>query len=179
MKKKKEHLEIKVNYHDPIDNFLSNMEQITSKYKIEQENQLDLQEIKQTAIKLIQKIAVIEQIEFDHALIGVCALMQSGAYLKSVTNRKVIIGGKEFSKKTLIYAAELINCNYTFRVIARSLNDVIAKIAYKYQIPGHLYSRYKIENVNIIVNNSIEQNRLNATFCADFQIENPKTPSSV
>lgn len=167
------------NQQDILDYFSQNFETVTNQYRIEQEQQIDYAHIRQTVIKLANKIATSEQTDINHALIGMCALFQTGAYLKSVTNRKIRVAGKEFTKKSLVYSAELTECKYTLRTLARYLNKIIVQIGYKYGIPGHLYSRFKIENANLIANNTPQDNLILSVYCTDFQIENPDTPPIV
>lgn len=159
-----------------IDNFDKNFEYIKEAYTLTTENIEDETEIRKIANELIHKYSKIDNITFEFAAIGICALMQSGAYLKSVPNRKITINNHEFTKKTLITASDLINNKYTLRSIARNLRKTIAKVAYEYNIVGHLYARYKIENANSIANNDTEINKKIAIYCTDFQIENPDTP---
>jgi len=162
-----------------LDNFLDNVENITDFYRFDQERLVDSELIHQTIDKITDKLASMNNVEYDHALIGICALFQSGAYLKSVTARRITIAGKEFTKKNLNYASDLVESKFTYRIIARYLNKTIATIALKYSIPGHLYSRFKVENANLVANNTQEKNMFLAAYCADFQIENPDTPSIV
>jgi hypothetical protein len=162
-----------------IDNFDKNFEYIKEAYTLTTENIEDETEIRKTANELIHKYSKIDNITFEFAAIGICALMQSGAYLKSVPNRKININNHEFTKKTLITASDLINNKYTLRSIARNLRKTIAKVAYEYNIVGHLYARYKIENPNTIANNDTEINKKIAIYCTDFQIENPDTPIAI
>lgn len=161
---------------DPIEMFNRNFDQIVKTYAITQELIEDEGPIRHKAIQIINKYAMIEQIPFDFAVIGVCGLLQSGAYLKSVTNRKITINNKEFTKKSLVFAAEQVDNKYTLRKIAKILRQTIVRIAYTYYIPGHLYSRFKIENANYIANLDPENIRIIASYCTDFQIENPNTP---
>jgi hypothetical protein len=172
MSKKDEQLDVLENFNNNLDNF-------TQQYPLERQTQLDETQLKQTVIKLATKIAGVEQISVDHALLGICSLFQSGAHLKSVTNRIITIGGKQFTKRSLVFAYETLNVKFTFREIARYLNKTIAEIAYRYNIPGNLYARFRLENANLIANNSLEENKKIATYCTDFQIENPDTPPIV
>lgn len=162
-----------------LENFIENIDQITETYSVTQDKKQDDIQIRNKVNETINKYASIEQIPFDFATIGMCALFQSGAYLKSVPNRKITINNHEFTKKSLIFAAEQVDNKFTLRAMARHLNKTIAKIAYKYDIPGHLYARFRIENANLIAQNDPETNKTIATYCADFQIENPDTPSVV
>lgn len=164
---------------DPIQNFENNFEEIANTYTIDLEQSEEEVPIKHKIIQIVNKYATIENVPFDLALIGICSLLQSGAYLKSVTNRKIKISNKEFTKKTLVFAAEQVDNKYTLRKIARVLKHIIAKVSYKYNIPGHLYSRFKIENANFIAQNTPETNRILATFCTDFQIDNIETPAII
>lgn len=164
---------------DLLEHFNTNFESITDKYKIEKENIDNDPQIRITVIKITLRLAAYEQIDEDLALLGICSLMQSGAYLKSVTNRKITIGGKDFSKKTLLSIAEQIECKFTLRVIAKFLRTKIAQVGIKYKIPGNLYSKFKVENANFIANNTPEENTKIAAYCTDFQIDNPDTPPKV
>jgi hypothetical protein len=159
--------------------FTSNLTEITKKYSYEQEKIENTIHLEATIHKLIYKFSLLQETEYDHAAIGMCCLLQSGSYLKSVTNRTIKIGGTTFTKKNLIFASEQIENTYTLRYIARYMKKTIAKIALHYKIPGHLYSRFKIENATLIASNTEEQNRELATYCTDFQIENTETPEII
>lgn len=165
---------------DFLEKFNSNFEKITEKYTYEPEKLENNEELKNVTNRLISKFAVYEEVDFDHALIGIAALFQCGAYLLSVSNRKITIGNKEFSKANLIHASQAIeNKKYTYRSIARYLRTTIAKIADKYNIPGNLYARFKIENATLISKNDEYTNKKIAIYCTDFQLENPDTPEVV
>lgn len=171
--------EQRITNEDFIDNFTKNLDSYTRQYSIDQENIESDINLRKTVIKLTNKLAGIENVTSEHALIGICALLQVGAYLKSVANRKIKISGTEFNKKNLIFAAEQIECKYTLRTIARYLKCIIAVIAYKNDIPGHLYSRFKLENANLIAQNDPNKNKMFSVYCTDFQIENPETPPPI
>jgi hypothetical protein len=164
---------------DIIEKFDENFEDISNTYKITQENPENDLILKQKTNLTILKYAAIEQIPAEFAIIGISALLQSGAYLKSVPNRRIKINNHEFTKKSLVFAAEQAEFGQTLRSMARHLRKTIAKVAYKYEIPGHLYAKFKIENANIIAQNDSETNKIIATYCTDFQIENPDTPEIV
>lgn len=164
---------------DALEYFDMNFDKITNKYSMTKESLQDDIQIRQFLIRVIQKVADTHKVNFDHALIGFCALMQAGGYLKSVTNRKITVGGIEFSKRTILYAMEEISCKYTLRSLSRYNRAIIAKVAKKYNYPGHLYARFKIENPNLIANLPSEEQEYYARYCTDFQIENPDTPPLV
>lgn len=165
--------------NNTIENLEERFEAIKDDYAVTQEAADEKAIIRQKANEIIAKYSQIDSISFDHAAIGICSLIQSGAYLKSVTNRKIRINNHDFSKKTLLYAAEQVGNKYTLRAIARSLQKIIAKIANNYNIPGNLYARYKLENATTIASNSAEENKRIAIYCTDFQLENPDTPTKV
>lgn len=171
--------EKKKNEKDLLQKFVEDFPRINQQYQITQNKTEDDFQIKKTIIQIITKFSTIEQISFEFSLIIICCLFQSGAYLKSVVNRKIKVNDIEFTKKNLIFAAEQVDNKYTFRTIARYLKQIIAKISMEYNIPGHLYSRFKIENANLIASNDLETNKKIAIFCTDFQIENPETPTVV
>lgn len=152
---------------------------LAQRFTVEKESAEDEKQLKNTTAKLIQKISKNEDIPFEHALIGLCGLMQSGAYLKSVSNRKIKMGGKEFTKKSILFAIDQIECKYPLRKIARLLKHTIAQVAMEQSIPGNLYAKFKIENANLIAQSNAEDIKKYSTYCADFQIENPDTPPIV
>lgn len=164
---------------DALDQFDMNFDKITDKYLMSRDNLQEDIQIRQVLIRLIQKVADTHKVNFDHAHIAFCALMQAGGYLKSVTNRKITIGGVEFSKRTILYAMEETSCKYTLRSLSRYNRVVIAKVARKYNYPGHLYARFKIENPNLVANLPPDEQNYYARYCTDFQIENPDTPPLV
>lgn len=168
----------KENTTELLDNFEKNIDQITDKYTITRKIE-DESEIRKTIATIVKKQSITEEINFDQSLVGLCCLLQTGAYLKSVSNRKINIANHEFTKKSLLYVMEQSECKYTLRNIAKHLNKTIALISLKYQIPGHLYARFKAENASLIANNSPEQNLILAAYCTDFQIENPDTPEII
>ena len=63
--------------------------------------------------------------------------------------------------------------------MAKSVRKTIALIAIKYKIPGNLYAKFQLENVDLIVKNSKETNIKIAAYCTDIQRENPETPEIV
>lgn len=136
---------MKKNTINLLDNFETQIENILPQYNIFSDTNDYEKNIRIKTSEIIAKLADIEQVSFEHAVIAVCALLQSGAYLKSVLNRKVHINGVQFSKKNLVFAAEQVNNVYTLRSIAKSLKQITARIAVEYQIPGHLYSQFKLE----------------------------------
>lgn len=164
---------------DIIEKFKSNIDSITDKYPIDKDNPEDEIALKQTITKIIKKYSQIEQITPEHALTGICLLFQIGSYLKSVTNRKIKVGQTEFTKKNLLFATEQSDNKFTLRKIAKYLRQTIADISYRYSVPGHLYARYRIENINEINQNTPEQNKQLATYCTDFQLDNPNTPEKI
>jgi len=164
------------NLDEILTNFDSSFDKISSIYSITQENPDQDEQLKQKTVLTIAKYAAIAEIPIDFAIIGISALLQSGAYLKNVPNRRIKINNHEFTKKNLVFAAEQAENKYTLRAVARFLRSTIAKVSYTYSIPGHLYARFKIENANLIASNDPETNRKIATYCTDFQIENPDTP---
>jgi 2-phosphoglycerate kinase len=106
-------------------------------------------------------------------------LLQSGAYLRSVTNRKINSNGVEFTKKNLVFASEQVNNPYTLRAISKSLRDIIVKVSFAYEIPGHIYSQFKLENANYVATKSKQEILQIASYCTDFQLDNLHTPSIV
>lgn len=164
---------------DPLDFFEKNFDSITIKYNLRKDYNEDDTQVREYLIRLIDKLASINKVEFDLARLGYSAVMQAGGYLKSVTNRRIIIGNVEFTKKNIIYASEELGNKYTLRAIARYDKNAIARIALKYNYPGHLYARFKIENANFIAQQTPEQCIYLSVYCTDFQIENPDTPPIV
>lgn len=165
--------------NDPLVNFEQNFQEIAQTYTVTQIQAEDEGPIREKASQIVQKYAMIENITFDFALIGICGLLQSGAYLKSVTNRKIKINNKEFTKRSLLFASEQVDNKYTLRKIARSIKYIIAQIAVYYGIPGHLFARYRLENANIVAQIPKEQIILFSAYCTDFQIENVNTPQTI
>lgn len=164
---------------DFIKKFEQEIENKPIEYSITQGTEIDVKSIENTVEKIAAKMSIIEGIPTNLAMIGICALLQCGSYLKSVSNRSIKIGNIDFTKRKLLFAAEQVENKYTLRNIAKAINKTIAKTAYKYNIPGHLYSRFKIENANLIAQNDPETNKRISIYCTDFQIENPDTPPIV
>ena len=162
-----------------LNEFNANMPHILETYQYEQSRSIDEKDLTLTIFKLVDRLAHTEQVDFNHAFLGICTLLQTGAYLKSVTNRKVKIADKEFTKRSLLFVMDQTQCKYTLRIVARFIRDQIADISYNYRISGHLYARFKIENATLIASNSDEENRTLASYCTDFQIDNPNTPEQV
>jgi hypothetical protein len=162
-----------------LENFNKNFDSITNKLEYKIEKAEDNEKLKTAVPQLITKLATIQNVTFDHALIGICGLLQSGSYLKSVSNRTIKISNIEFSKKNLLFAMDQIECKFTLRQIARYLKFETAKISRKYGIPGHLFSRFKTENALSYNNLSEETRRIYSAYCADFQLENPDTPPEI
>lgn len=136
---------IKKNTINLLESFEKNINIILSKYNVTSNNEDQERNIRLKASEIILKLSEIEQVSFEHGTIAVCALLQSGAYLRSVTNRKIVSNGIEFTKKNLVFASEQVNNIYTFRAIAKSLKNIIALISLEYELPGHLYSQFKLE----------------------------------
>lgn len=176
--KRKEILKNKeyVQEFDQIDSFSQRFESITSLYEYQQDIIENDPNIKSEIIKLVEKQALIYQITFDLSYIGICALFQIGCYLKSVQNRSIKIGKIEFNKKNLVFAAEQSGFNYTFRQAARYMKYDIAKLAYRYQISGHLFQMFKNVHLQFINTLDSEELRQFATYATDFQIENQNAP---
>lgn len=164
---------------DSIDKIEANFDFIVTKYDLTRESILDETDIKDSINKIICRFATLQNASFDHAFLGMCALFQVGSYLRSVTNRKITVGGIEFTKRNLVIAAEQTKNIYTFRSLARYLKDHIARVSMFYSIPGHLYAKFKIDYPTLISENSQETNKLFSAYCTDFQIENPKTPLKI
>lgn len=162
-----------------LNNFDNQFEQISQNYSITSENKIDEEDVIKKAAQIITKVANMHDIKPDHALIGVCAILQSGGYLKNVENRKITIDEVTFNKKEILLAAEQSNSNYTLRTIARCLRSQIATIAKKYEIPGHLYAQFRLENPNILsIKDPNEQLNI-AAYCTDFHLDNPEAPQIV
>lgn len=166
----------KKNVINLLDNFEMNIETILPHYNVFLNMENHEKEIKCKASEIILKLSDIEQVSFEHSVIGTCLLLQAGAYLKSVTNKKINIKGIEFSKKNLVFASDQVNNVYTFRSISQALRFIIAKISLRYNIPGHLYYQFKLENVNFITEKSKQEITQIAAYCTEFQIDNPDTP---
>lgn len=162
-----------------IEQFNNNIPNLINQYTVEQEKPEDDPLMLPTINKIIYKLASLHSTTEDHATIGFCSLLQSGAYLKSVSNRRIRIAGIDFTKSDLLFILQSMECRYTLRNIARYLKNTIALVSYQYQIPGHLFARFKIENPNLIAENDTETIRKFATYCTDFQIENPNTPKEI
>lgn len=162
-----------------LDEFEKRVNQITRDYNVTTENKIDEIALRKTTTQLVTTIAAIKQITFDHALIGLAALIQSGGHLRSVQNRKIRIKDVEFTKKDLLFASDQINNPFTLRTIARGINKTIAAIAIQMKIPGNLYSQFKIENPNHRPDFIQTETLKIAVYCTDFQYENPDTPEIV
>lgn len=169
----------KTNNNDILDNFESNFENISSIYSITQDKLENDDTLKQKINLTIAKYSAIEDISTDFAIIGISALLQSGAYLKSVANRRIKINNQEFTKKSLLFAFDQADNKYTLRAMARFLKFTIAKVSKTYNIPGHLFAKFKIEYADLIAKSNPEEIKNYSIYCTDFQIENPDTPQIV
>lgn len=167
------------NNNNLLESFAENFDNISSAYTITQDKPEDDELLKTKTNLTLAKYAAIEQIPIDFAIIGISALLQSGAYLKSVPNRKIKINNHEFTKKSLVFAAEQAENKYTLRAMARFMKLNIVKVALTYNIPGHLFARYKIENASKIAQMNPEIIKTYSAYCTDFQIENPDCPEDI
>lgn len=175
---KKKTLTNNTNTAKTLDDIIEKVEKNLDLYEI-MNNEVDqIQSIKDTTMKIVQQISLAEHIDVDLAFISFALLLQSGGYLKGVTNRKILIGDYEFSKKKVILAMKTVKCVYTLRTIARVNREIIAKIAKKMKYPGNLFSQYKVRNPDIL-KKSEEVQLEHAVYCTDFQRENPSTPEEV
>jgi len=149
-------------------------------YECEDPEQNMIPYVKEHTLRLIKQISLMDQIDPQTVYIALAILIQSGGYLKGVSNRKAYLIDKnyELSKRTVINAMKASKCNCTLRTIAKFNRDTIAEIAYKRKIPGNLYTKYKINNPDIL-KASIETQWQHAKYCTDFQRENPNLPIEV
>ena len=81
-----------------LDYFQQNFESISQDYFSDFCDHDEDFKIKEKANEIIQRYSIIEGVSYNHSVIGVCSLFQSGAYLKSVLNRIVVIKNIEFTK---------------------------------------------------------------------------------
>lgn len=165
--------------NDQLHNFTQNIDIIVDKYQIKKDDPERTTNLDTTIASIAAKLAKIEDVDFDQAMLGICSLLQSGAYLKSVTNRKTTIADKEFDKAGLLKAAEQANCKYTLRVIAKHLRKTIVTVARKNELPGNLYAKFRTENQTHINSIPKEEALELAIYCTDFQLDNPDTPEIV
>ncbi len=161
------------------ENFETNFETITPKYNITNESKIDEVDLLNTAKRIVNRFSIITETNYDHALIGCCALLQCGSYLRSVPNRTINVQNKDFSKQELVFAAQQANSNYTLRAVARSMRRIIAKIAIKYRIPGNLYAQFKLQNPQFIPDKDPKETAEIMAYCTDFQYDNPEIPKTV
>jgi len=162
-----------------LEDFEQSSEFYIQQYPYIQKNIEDVKGCRNMISILTNKLANITDTTPQHALIGIAALFQSGAYLKNITNRKITISNKTFDKINLISILEQQNNQYTLRQLARSINTTIAKIAIQSQIPGHLYAQFKLENPSILAEKTPGELNVIAAYCTDFQIDNPDIPPIV
>jgi hypothetical protein len=162
-----------------LEQFTQNLQEITKEYTVTTENKIDETDLKRTASALVGQLAAIKQTTFDHAMIGLASLIQSGAHLRSVQNRRIKIRDLEFTKKDLLFASDQINNPFTLRTIAKGLNKVIASTAMDLKLPGNLYSKFKLEHPNHKPDFNNQEMLKIAVYCTDFQYENPDTPELV
>lgn len=136
--------------------------------------------VREQTLRLIKQIALNEETEPETVFIAFAAILQSGGYLKGVSNRKILLTDKKFelTKRTIINAMKITKCGCTLRTIARHNRELIAEIAFKRKIPGNLYTQYKIHNPEILKQTPEEQ-WIHAKYCTDFQRENPNAPFEV
>lgn len=134
--------------------------------------------IKEATSRIIYHINIADQADLDIVLIAVALLLQSGGYMKGVTNRKILVSDYELSKRKVVLAMKSTRCPYSLRTIARANRDLIAQIAKEMEAPGNLYSQYKIYNPEILKQNE-ETQLSHAIYCTDFQRENSKAPQEV
>jgi UDP:flavonoid glycosyltransferase YjiC (YdhE family) len=140
----------------------------------------DMKLVRTTVDRSIERLAAIKQISIPLATVGLCGLLQAGAYLKGVQNRVINFNNVPFDKKELVYALEKAKSTFTLRVIARSIKEEIIIVSRKYQIPGHLFARFKIEHPELPLDFKNNPEALEyAIYCTDFQIDNPNCPQVV
>lgn len=163
---------------DPMESwndFKTNLDSKVNEYSMGKTTPEDTQQIYTKALEIIDRMAISNKINFDHAAIGVCALFQCGAHIKGVTNRTITVQNYDFTKENLLYASTLSKNTYPLRSIARSLRDEILKVSRYYKIPGHLFRKFKLENPEFIYKD--EEHMLQIMIsCSDFQTENPNIP---
>lgn len=161
-----------------LDYFSKNFDLISENYLLQTNLEQEEKKIKQKANEIIQKYSIIEGISYNHGVLGVCGLLQSGAHLKNVFTRLIIIENIEFTKKSLLFASEQVGNKYSLKSIARSIRDIISQVSFKYNIPGHLYKRFKVDNPDFIPQD-LQQLKLYSIYCTDFNFDNFKVPLRV
>lgn len=158
--------------------FKQNIPQKIQQYNMGTTNPEDTTQIHNKALEIIDRMAAGNRIDFDHAALGTCALFQCGAHIKGVANRKFTVQNYEFTKENLLYASNLSKNTFPLRAIARAIREEILTVARAYQIPGHLYRRFKLENPEFVYEN--EEQRIEIMIsCTDFQTDNPDIPAPV
>lgn len=158
--------------------FEQNIEEIAKKYDPTINQKEDEKQAKEATIKTIDRLARIENVSFEEAAVAFCYIMQSGGYLLSVSDRRVIVGGHEYTKKSLIAALESINSKYKLRRLARSFRNNIIKISRINKLQGNLFSQYKKENPETL---KLDDSTLleHMIYCTDFNVDNPEAPQEV
>lgn len=156
--------------------FNQNFDIISKTYFPEIDNKYEEKKIKEKANEIIQRYAIIEGITYNHSVIGICSLFQAGVCLNRVLNRIITIQGIEFTKKTLLFSSDQVGNKYTLRSVAKSMRDTIVQVAYKYNIQGHLYRKFKIENIENIFCNEEKDLKKYSIYCTDFNLDNPSAP---
>lgn len=162
--------------NESLDYFDQNFEFISNSYFSSMISENEENIIREKANEIIQRYSIIEGISYNHAVFGICSLFQSGAHMKSILNRTTIIQNVEFTKKTLLFASEQVGNKYTLRAIARSMRNTIVLVSYKYDIPGHLYRKFRLENSDECVLSTEEDLKIYSVYCTDFNSDNPFAP---
>lgn len=163
---------------EKFNNYQNNTEEINNRInpRITQEEQ-DRQ-VKNVALQVIDKVSKLSGTNLEESIIGTSLLLQSGAYNLQVPDRKIIVAGKEFTKKTLNTALDLVGTKYKLRRIATSIRDIIVATAKANKMPGNLFNQYKSYNPEILKEKE-EIILEHMIYCTDFNSDNPNAPRKV
>lgn len=163
------------------DIFSINLEEIAKNTKLVNEKQIDTETLKKYCSELIKRVATNTDSDIKTATIATLLLLQSGAYLKGVSNRNIKLNDKEFSKRDLSISLETIKSNksLTLRNIAYGLRDEMVQASRLYNVPGNLFARFKTQYSEQIAKLNDQETFEHSLYCTDVQSDNPKTPALV
>lgn len=164
---------------DSLNKFKEAIPLTSKKYKPEVDKKEELQNNIQISERIIVELARQQEISFTQAVYGISDLYQKGAHLKNVQNRSTFINGMQLTKQNITQAMIRIGARITHRAMAKSMRDIIYQASKARDIPGNLFSQYKIYLIsqNISLDPNIIQEH--SYYCSDYHIDNPNTPMEV
>lgn len=167
-------------HDDPLNDeaeFIKKLDELADQIKLGTDKKTDPKIIRNTFGELCNRVAKNMDSTPLTARIAILLLLQSGSYMKSVSNRLIKLDDKEFTKREITHALEQIKApNITLRNIAYVYRDDMATVARKYNIPGNLYAQFKIINTNI--NPASQEAKEISFYCTDVQFDNPNAPQA-